>query len=120
MNTEELENLTKWLTDGARGVSSPEIVVSRVCESLVTAGVPLCRVGVFVQTLHPDAFGRSFVWQPDAGVVIDTAGFDLPESDRFNQSPFAILYASPVRSATGLTTPKARASRSSARCARKA
>src|SRR5882757_9150135 len=80
--------------DGARYASSPEIVLSRVCESLVTAGVPLCRVGVFVQTLHPDAFGRSFVWQPGAGVVIDTAGFDLRESDRFNQSPFAILYAS--------------------------
>ncbi|WP_027545695.1 adenylate/guanylate cyclase domain-containing protein [Bradyrhizobium sp. WSM2254] len=94
MNAAEIEKLTIWLMAGARGAQSPDIVLSEICERLVNAGVPLWRVGVFVQTLHPDALGRSFVWRPDAGVAIDTAGFDLPESERFNQSPFAILYAS--------------------------
>jgi len=94
MDGVELEKLIKWLTGGARGAPTPDTVLSGACERLVTAGVPLWRVGVFVQTLHPDALGRSFVWRPGADVVVDTAGFDLPESDRFNQSPFAILYAS--------------------------
>jgi len=56
--------------------------------------VPLWRVSAFVKTLHPDVFGRSFVWRPGEGVVINTAGFDLPESPQFARSPLAILYAS--------------------------
>jgi adenylate cyclase len=58
------------------------------------AGVPLWWIGVFVQTLHSDALGRSFVWRSGADVVVDNADFDLLESDRFCQSPLAILYAS--------------------------
>src|SRR5215467_12657486 len=90
MNTVELEKLIKWLTDGA---STPTKLLSETCERLIAAGVPLWRVGAFVKTLHPDAFGRSFVWRPGTDVVINTAGFDLPESPQFTQSPLAILYA---------------------------
>src|SRR5215472_16532858 len=91
MNTVELEKLIKWLMDGA---PTPTKLLSETCERLTAAGVPLWRVGVFVKTLHPDAYGRSFVWRPGADVVINTAGFDLPESPQFTQSPLAILYAS--------------------------
>jgi adenylate cyclase len=91
MNTVELEKLIKWLTDG---VPTPTQLLRETCERLIAAGVPLWRVGAFVRTLHPDAYGRSFVWRPGSDVVINTAGFDLPESPQFTQSPLAILYAS--------------------------
>jgi len=91
MNTVELEKLIKWLMDGA---PTPTKLLSETCERLVAAGVPLWRVGAFVKTLHPDVFGRSFVWRPGADVVINTAGFDLPGSPEFTRSPLAILYAS--------------------------
>jgi adenylate cyclase len=91
MDTVELEKLIKWLMDG---VPTPTKLLSETCERLIAAGVPLWRVGAFVRTLHPDAYGRSFVWRPGADVVISTAGFDLPESPQFTQSPLAILYAS--------------------------
>ena len=94
MNTTKLEELSKWLADDAPSAPPPNGVLGGVCERLVTSGVPLWRVGAFVQTLHPDALGRRFVWRPGADVVIDTADFDLPESDQFRQSPIAILYAS--------------------------
>jgi len=90
MNTVELEKLIKWLMDGA---PTPTKLLSETCERLVAAGVPLWRVGAFVKTLHPDVFGRSFVWRPGADVVINTAGFDLPGSPEFTRSPLAILYA---------------------------
>jgi adenylate cyclase len=90
MDTVELEKLIKWLASGA---PTPVQVLTETCERLTAAGVPLWRVGAFVKTLHPDAFGRSFVWRPGADVVINTAGFDLPESPQFTQSPLAILYA---------------------------
>ena len=94
MDTAKLAEVANWLMGGAQTAPTPNSVLSELCERLVAAGIPLWRVGVFVQTLHPDAFGRSFVWRPGADVVVTTAGFDLPESDRFKQSPLAILYAS--------------------------
>jgi adenylate cyclase len=93
-NTVGCEKLIKWLMGGATTVPSPDILLSGICERLVDVGVPLCRVGVLVRTLHPDALGRSFVWRPGKDVVVETLGFDLPQSDRFRQSPLAILYAS--------------------------
>jgi adenylate cyclase len=69
-------------------------LLSQTCERLVDAGLPLWRVGAFVQTLHPDAFGRSFVWRPGAEVVVGTIDFDMPESPEFTRNPLAILYGS--------------------------
>jgi adenylate cyclase len=91
MNTVEFEKLRKWLMSA---MPTRTQVLSETCERLIAAGVPLWRVGIFVKTLHPDAYGRSFVWRPGSDVVINTAGFDLPESPQFIQSPLAILYAS--------------------------
>ena len=94
MTASELDKLIDWLMGGAKTAPTPNRVLSDLCEGLVAAGVPLWRVGIFVRTLHPDAFGRSFVWRPGEDVVITAAGFDLPESDQFRQSPLAILYGS--------------------------
>ena len=91
MDTGELEGLIKWLSSSE---PTPTQVLTETCERLTAAGVPLWRVGAFVRTLHPDAYGRSFVWRPGADVVINTAGFDLPDSPQYKQSPLAILYAS--------------------------
>ena len=94
MDTSELDKLTKWLMDGARSSPNPNRFLAEMCERLVTSGIPLYRVGAFVRTLHPDVFGRGFIWRPGEEVVVTTADFDLPDSDRFKNSPLAILYAS--------------------------
>jgi adenylate cyclase len=94
MNRSELDKLTVWLMEGARSAPTPPLFLSQMCERLVKVGIPLWRVGAFVQTLHPDVFGRSFVWRPGAEVVVSTATFDLPDSPQFKNSPLAILYAS--------------------------
>jgi adenylate cyclase len=49
-------------------VGDPAELIGRVCERLVAAGLPLWRVGIFVRTLHPDIFGRNFIWKPGAEV----------------------------------------------------
>ncbi len=91
MDRVELDKLIRWLMSA---VPTRTQVLTETCERLTAAGVPLWRVSVFVRTLHPDAFGRSFVWRPGADVVINTASFDLPESPEFKRSPLAILYSS--------------------------
>src|SRR5579872_6209041 len=90
----EFRKVIDWLVDGARSAKTPVALMADTCELMVAAGMPLWRVGVFVQTLHPDVFGWSFVWRKGADVAVNAAGFDLPESPQFTRSPLAILYAS--------------------------
>jgi adenylate cyclase len=99
MNLPELQKITDWLIDGARSEPSPPRMMAETCERLVAAGLPLWRVNVFIRTLHPDVFGRSFVWRPGEEVTVTTASFDAPDSQEFKESPLAILYetASEVR-----------------------
>src|SRR5438552_17726185 len=94
MDATKIDKLTRWLMDGARSAPTAPEFLKESCERLVAAGLPLWRVGAFVTSLHPDAFGRSFIWRAGAEVVVNTAGFDLPESSRFRESPLAILFAS--------------------------
>jgi adenylate cyclase len=93
MNTGDLKSTIDWLTDGARSAAAPTALMSQMCERLVAAGLPLWRVGVFVQTLHPDVFGRNFIWRPGAEVVTSTASFDVQDSPEFKRSPLWILYS---------------------------
>ena len=93
MNASDLQELTAWLIDGAPSIT-PVSLLSGTCERLVAAGLPLWRVGAFVKTLHPDAFGRSFIWRQGAEIVINTADFDFPDSPQFTQSPLALLFGS--------------------------
>jgi len=92
MNASELQEIIDWMVDGARSVTTPADMMKQCCERLVQAGLPLWRVGVFVRTLHPNIFGRSFTWRPETEVVIVTADFDARETPEFKRSPLAVLY----------------------------
>jgi adenylate cyclase len=92
MNASELRNLTDWLIDGARSASGPPRMMAETCERMVQAGLPLWRVGVFIRTLHPDIFGRNFIWRPGAEVEIGSVDFDVLDSPGFVSSPLAIVF----------------------------
>ena len=90
MNAPELQKLNDWLIDGAR--SAGPLLMAQTCERLVQAGLPLSRVGIFVRTLHPDIFGRNFIWRPGAEVVVGSVDFDIQNSPEFMNSPLAIVF----------------------------
>jgi adenylate cyclase len=92
MNAPDLQKLADWIIDGARSASGPAQMMAESCERLVQAGFPLWRAGVFVQTLHPDIFGLSYIWRPGAETVVGTADFDFQDSPEFNNSPLAIVF----------------------------
>ena len=66
---------------------------------LLECGLPLWRVAVFVNTLHPDIMGRSFVWQEQTGVKVTAAPFAMMQTARYLDSPVVAIYASrkPIR-----------------------
>ncbi len=92
MNAAELQKITDWLIDGARSAPTPPQMMAEACERLVRAGLPLWRVGVFVRTLHPDIFGRNFIWRPGAEVEVGTVDFAILDSPEFQSSPLAIVF----------------------------
>ena len=92
MNVPELQKLTDWLIDGARSAASPSRMMAETCEGLVAAGLPLWRVGVFVRTLHPDIYGRNFIWRPGAEVELGTVDFNILDAPEFQASPLAIVF----------------------------
>ena len=92
MPAAELKNLTDWLIDGARSQTNPAKMMAEACERVVAAGLPLWRVGIFIRTLHPDIFGRRFIWKPGSDVEIGTVDFSFQDSPEFSNSPLAIVF----------------------------
>jgi adenylate cyclase len=96
MNVPELQAITDWLIDGARSAASPTRMMSETCERLVQAGLPLWRVGVFVRTLHPDIYGRNFIWRPGAEVEVGTVDFNILGAPEFQASPLAVVFTTGI------------------------
>jgi adenylate cyclase len=94
-----VSEVVEWLADGARSAPESPDVLKKLCEDLVACGIPLWRVGIFVRTLHPDVFGRSFVWRPGTDVVVRTAPHTITTTDEYIKSPVVTVYetARPVR-----------------------
>jgi len=96
MNASDLKKLADWLIDGARSLANPADVMAETCERLVRAGLPLWRVGVFVRTLHPDIYGRNFIWKPGAEVELGTVDFEILNAPEFQASPLAVVFGQGV------------------------
>lgn len=93
MDAVELNAITDWLIDGARSAASPSLMMAESCERLVAAGLPLWRVGVFIRTLHPEIFGRNFIWkQGVAEVEVGTVDFEIQETPGFKKSPLSLVF----------------------------
>ena len=90
--SQNCRELTDWLIDGGRSAASPSRFMAESCERMVAAGLPLWRVGVFVRTLHPDIYGRNFIWKPGAEVELGTVDFNILQSPDFHASPLKIVF----------------------------
>jgi adenylate cyclase len=88
----EVRKIADWLIDGARSSPVGTDMMSELCERLIAAGIPLWRVGFFIRTLHPDIYGRNFIWKPGEPVSVGTVDFDILASPEFNASPLAIVF----------------------------
>jgi len=93
MPTPEIRAAVDWLIDGARSAPLPQQVLAQLCDRLVACGIPLWRVAVFVNTLHPQIIGRRFVWRPGAEVEISEGRFGLFDTPEFRENPVARVYA---------------------------
>ena len=93
MTAPNIKAIADWLIDGARSAVQPQEVLSQLSEQLVACGIPLWRVAVFVNTLHPQIIGRRFIWRPGADVEIAEGRFGLFDTPEFRDNPVARVYA---------------------------
>src|SRR6516164_3478407 len=93
MSEPNIRAISDWLIDGARSAPLPQDVLSQLCNRLVACGIPLWRVAVFVNTLHPQIIGRRFIWRPGADVEIAEGRFGLFDTAEFRENPVARVYA---------------------------
>src|ERR1700754_906990 len=95
----QVSDIVDWLVDGALSTPRSDHLLKKLCDDLCTCAIPLWRVGVFVRTLHPDVFGRSFVWRPGTDVVVRTAPHTITTTDEYIKSPVVTVYetARPMR-----------------------
>ena len=62
---EQLNHLTRWMMTEGRCSDDPVKVVSRFCDALVAAGVPLWRVNIGQRFANPLLIAWGIVWHPD-------------------------------------------------------
>lgn len=92
MESSGLLRVLNWLIDGARTSGTSADMIAAVCERLVDAGLPLSRFGIFIRTLHPEIFGRNFIWRQGQEVEIGTVDFEILETPEFARSPLRIVF----------------------------
>jgi adenylate cyclase len=87
LRSDVIDGIGAWLADGARSASSSQDVLTELCERLLAAGLPLWRVAVFVQTLHPQVMARRFLWRPGEQAAVAEASFAMAADESFRSSP---------------------------------
>jgi len=85
-------SLTTWLTERGLAGDSESTLLNGFCDRLLAAGVPLSRVLVGVDTLHPTHEGHVFRWGRDVDSIppreYGRNKQDDPNDQRWQKSPF--------------------------------
>jgi adenylate cyclase len=93
MTSPAYQNVVDWLVTGRHPDDDPDRFMTACCERMVEAGLPLFRVGVFIRTLHPEVFGRSFIWtEGEAAIQMGAVDFEIEATPEFQASPLRIVF----------------------------
>jgi adenylate cyclase len=95
----DIRFIVDWLTDGARSAPRAEDVLRELCHRMIDGGIPVWRTAVFVNTLHPNIFGRRFTWQAGKGVVVLDGQYALMDTEEYRLSPVTAVRSNgqPIR-----------------------
>ena len=90
MKDAEIAKLAAWIADVGLKESSETALVEGFCARAAAAGLPLARVLVLIDTLHPIHEGRAFRWERDKPVTASEYGRTKvgEAAERWRSSPF--------------------------------
>ncbi|HTR14850.1 MAG TPA: adenylate/guanylate cyclase domain-containing protein [Roseiarcus sp.] len=86
----EIAKLAAWIAEVGLKGSSETALVEGFCERAAASGVPLARVLVLIDTLHPIHEGRAFRWERDKPVTASEYGRTNAgeAAERWRSGPF--------------------------------
>jgi adenylate cyclase len=120
---DDVEALAGWLADAGLRNLPVEELVDGFGRRLNTAGVPVARLFIGMNTLHPMIHARSMIWDRPVGVATRFE-FQHAEIDSLvvRQSPFVAMFRDgiPYQRRTSTRRRSRTRSRCSASCARPA
>jgi adenylate cyclase len=97
MDDAEFAEIACWISEaGLRGIDETTLM-TKFCQRLLAAGLPLTRAQVFIDTLHPTYGGRAYAWHAAKAqtTASDYAQLNDPEMlERWQRSPFYRLIES--------------------------
>jgi adenylate cyclase len=101
-----IEPVVAWLDNGAPPARLPQDVLMHLCRRLVSSGLSLYRVAVFVRTLHPNVAGRGFFWREDRNEVeVDSADYDWFGSEEHLKSSIYAVWSTTSETRRRLADP---------------
>src|SRR5512140_985670 len=85
----QVDRLVAWITEAGLAGLDESAILTGLCDHLSTAGVPLARANVVIDTLHPVYQGRAFTWKREnMKTSLSEYGRSQERKDRWERSPF--------------------------------
>ena len=89
MDSDQFAELTAWITEAGLAGQSETATLTGFCERALALGLPLARVNVVIDTLHPIYEGRAFTWtQKRKETLLTEFGRSEERLDIWERSPF--------------------------------
>ncbi len=91
MKQTDIAALSSWIAEVGLKGSSETALVEGFCERAVSAGLPLARATVVIDTLHPIYEGRAFLWErekPGVALIEYGPSNQGEVGERWRASPF--------------------------------
>jgi adenylate cyclase len=76
-----LAELAGWITEAGLAGHSEPAILDGFCRRAITAGCPIARAGIIIDTLHPVLEGRAFRWRADGAADDRTETVEYGPSD---------------------------------------
>ena len=87
------ESLTDWLLGEGRRIRRARELLAALCRRLNDAGVPVWRSTIHIRQLHPELFGRTYLWTDDMETARQIPRrFGTQDTTFFRESPIALIY----------------------------
>ena len=107
MTEPQFTELCAWITEAGLAGRSEADALEGFCARVIDLGVPLARVNIVIDTLHPVYEGRAFVWKcKTRKTSLSEFGRSSEASRRWENSPFYYLETNDARMLRRRLTPE--------------
>jgi adenylate cyclase len=98
--------LIDWLLSEGRGLTGIPNLLDEFGRRFVDHGVPVSKIFVAVEQLHPELYAETHIWDPVSGSTVIQRPHEATETELFRQSPLPRILAGAEMVRYDLTAPE--------------